>query len=384
MEEELSLDNILDEVQIDNLFNDSEDSREKVEDTNEENTTDKKEKKDNIVEVNPDDLFGEPESVDNNKEDSNKEKEDTESAESVSPPTNNFYSSIANALAEEGIFQNLDEDSLKDVTTPEAFVELVDNEVKNRLDERYKMLDEALSAGLEPSEIQKFSNTIKGLTNVTDEAINDETERGERLRKGLIFQDYINKGFTKERADKEVTRSFKAGTDIEDAKEALEELKNFYTTQYDNAIKEGKRIEAQNIAEQKKFMADLKNSILEEDTAFGDLKIDRATRRKVYENTLIPNQTDPETGERISTMQKYERTNRKDFIKNLGLLFTLTDGFTNINALLQGKVKKEVKKGMRELEKTINHTSRNSNGSLNFMSGISDVNSKVTNWELDI
>ncbi len=50
--------------------------------------------------------------------------------------------------------------------------------------------------------------------------------------------------------------------------------------------------------------------------------------------------------------------NRTDFLKNIGLLFTLTDGFKNLDGLVKGKVKKEVNKGLRELEHTLNNTAR--------------------------
>jgi len=64
--------------------------------------------------------------------------------------------------------------------------------------------------------------------------------------------------------------------------------------------------------------------------------------------------------------------NRTDFLKNVGLLFTLTDGFKNLDGLVKGKVNREVKKGLRELENTINNTQRTSDGNLKLVSGIND------------
>lgn len=64
--------------------------------------------------------------------------------------------------------------------------------------------------------------------------------------------------------------------------------------------------------------------------------------------------------------------NRTDFLKNIGLLFTLTDGFKNLDGLVKGKVKKEVKKGLRELEHTLNNTARTSDGNLKFVSGVDE------------
>ena len=61
-----------------------------------------------------------------------------------------------------------------------------------------------------------------------------------------------------------------------------------------------------------------------------------------------------------------------DFLKNVGLIFTLTDGFKNLNGLVKGKVSKEVKKGLRELESTINNTQRTSDGNLKLVSGVDE------------
>lgn len=74
-----------------------------------------------------------------------------------------------------------------------------------------------------------------------------------------------------------------------------------------------------------------------------------------------------------------------EFIKNLGILYTLTDGFKSIDGIVKGKVKKEVKSHLKELEHTINSTSRNSDGSFNFVSGVSDEESAVhAGWKIDI
>ena len=61
-----------------------------------------------------------------------------------------------------------------------------------------------------------------------------------------------------------------------------------------------------------------------------------------------------------------------EFLKNVGLLFTLTDGFKNLDGLVKGKVRKEVKKGLRELEQTLNNTSRTPDGNLKFVSGVDE------------
>ena len=78
--------------------------------------------------------------------------------------------------------------------------------------------------------------------------------------------------------------------------------------------------------------------------------------------------------------------NKEDFIKNLGIIFTLTDGFKNLDGLVKSKVRKEVKKGLRELENVINNTSRTSDGTLRFTGGVNeDPESFIgKGWKLDV
>jgi hypothetical protein len=63
---------------------------------------------------------------------------------------------------------------------------------------------------------------------------------------------------------------------------------------------------------------------------------------------------------------------RSDFLKYAGLIFTLTDGFKDFESFTKGKVKKELKKGLRDLERTLNNTSRTSGGSLKMVTGAHD------------
>lgn len=374
--EELSLDNILTGEEVEELFSGTEDIQESGNDT-----TPDKEKKLETTEVDPDELFtGELESV--GSEDKNKEKEDTSSKEDNTSP--NFYSSIANALVEDGIFQNLDEESLSKIQSAEDFANVISDQIKSQFDERQKRIDEALNLGIEPSEIQKYERFINFLDGVTEDSISNEKEEGENLRKNLIFQDYINRGFSKERATREVERSFKAGTDIEDAKEALQSNKDYYNEQYNSLIKEAREEEKKEQEKLKKQAEDLKTSILTESKAFGEIELDKATRQRVYDSIMKPIYTDPETGEKLTAVQKYESENKTEFLKNIGLIYVLTDGFKKLDGLVQGRVTKEVKKGLRELEHTLNNTSRNG-GNLRFVSGVGgDSNSKSTKWDIDI
>ena len=388
MEEELSLDNILGAEEIENLFVEDEDTQDTPpangEPPKKEEEPDKdKEETTEVVDV--DNLFTDtPESVGSGKENTEEKEDTTPKGDGTSPK--NFYSSIAKALKEEGIFPDLDDEGLSKVKDPEDFRDLIDQQIKAGLDERQKRIDEALNAGVEPTEIRKYENTINFLDSIKEENISDEGDKGEKLRKDLIYQDFINRGYSKERAAREVQKSFNAGTDIDDAKEALKSNIDFIKDKYDELVNEAKSGAEQEEKERKEQAEKLKSSILNDKDVFGDLSIDKSTRQKIYDNIAKPVYKDPETGEYFTAIQKYEMENRTDFLKNIGLLFTLTDGFKNLDGLVKGKVKKEVKKGLRELEHTLNNTARTSDGNLKFVSGVDeDPESFIgKGWDLDV
>ena len=388
MEEELSLDNILGAEEIENLFVEDDETQgtppvnEEPPKKEEEPSKDKEETTE-VVDV--DNLFTDtPESVGSGKENTEEKEDTTPKGNGTSPK--NFYSSIAKALKEEGIFPDLEDDSLTKVKDPEDFRDLIDQQIKAGLDERQKRIDEALNAGVEPTEIRKYENTINFLDSIKEENISDEGDKGEKLRKDLIYQDFINRGYSKERATREVQKSFNAGTDIDDAKEALKSNIDFFKDKYDELVNDAKSEAEQEERERKEQAEKLKSSILNDKDVFGDLSIDKLTRQKIYDNIAKPVYKDPETGEYFTAIQKYEMENRTDFLKNIGLLFTLTDGFKNLDGLVKGKVKKEVKKGLRELEHTLNNTARTSDGNLKFVSGVDeDPESFIgKGWNLDV
>ena len=388
MEEELSLDNILGAEEIENLFvedDETQDTPPANEEPPKKEEEPSKDKEETTEVVDVDNLFTDtPESVGSGKENTEEKEDTTPKGDGTSPK--NFYSSIAKALKEEGIFPDLDDEGLSKVKDPEDFRDLIDQQIKAGLDERQKRIDEALNAGVEPTEIRKYENTINFLDSIKEENISDEGDKGEKLRKDLIYQDFINRGYSKERATREVQKSFNAGTDIDDAKEALKSNIDFFKDKYDELVNDAKSETEQEERERKEQAEKLKSSILNDKDVFGDLSVDKSTRQKIYDNIAKPVYKDPETGEYFTAIQKYEMENRTDFLKNIGLLFTLTDGFKNLDGLVKGKVKKEVKKGLRELEHTLNNTARTSDGNLKFVSGVDeDPESFIgKGWNLDV
>ena len=381
--EGLSFDNILGEQEIETLFTDPEDNEVPEEPTkNEEeeevetpDSDDKKQKeKDNTTEdVDPENLFEDkaPESVGSGKD--NEGKEDTapdNDADGTSP--NNFYSSIANACAVDGIFPNLDDETIKKAVDAESFSNLIEAEINARFDEKQKRISQALENGVEPTDIKKYESTLNYINTITDAAIAEESEKGEQLRYNLIYQDFINKGITPDKAKKFADRTVDAGTDVEDAKEALLSNKEFFSNAYNKMLQDAQQKADEEKAEREKNAKELERTLMKDKQLFGDMEISNDIRKKAFDSVSKPVYKDPETGDYMTAIQKYESEHRADFLKYTGLIFAMTNGFKDFDSFAKGKVKKEVKKGLRELEQTLNNTRRNNDGSLRMVTNQKD------------
>lgn len=380
MEEELTLDNIITDsddisgfLDLDDLegLGPSEEGEEKEESNN---TQTKKEKSEETTEEEDETLSEEVGSEDGEEEPEPKGKTSQQ----------NFYSSIATALKGEGILPDLSDENIEKITDAEALAKSIQDHIESKLDETQKRINKALNDGVEPNTIKNYENTLKYLDSISDEVLSDESEQGVELRKRLIISDWINKGMKQERAIKLAEQSISNGTDLDDAKEALEGNKSFYQDNYNKILKdaENQRIQAQKDREQQ--AANLKKSILEDDKVFGDFEVDKATRQKVFDLISKPVHKDSETGALSTELQYYQSQNPTDFLKYVGLAYTLTNGFKNIGNLLQNKVKKEVKKGFKTLEGKIATTSRDGDGNLNFFGGGDSNSYDGLNFDFDV
>lgn len=367
---ELSFDNILGEQEIETLFTDPEETQEETQEENtqeEENNPAPEKKKESTTEVvNPEELFEEtPESVGSGKDkEGNKEDTAADKDSDGTSPNDNFYSSIANALAVDGIFPNLDEEAVKKAVDAETFSDLIESEINARLDEKQQRISKALENGVEPTDIKRYENTLSYINNVTDAAISEESEKGEQLRYNLIYQDFINKGMTPEKAKKFTDRTVNAGTDVEDAREALQSNKEFFSNEYNRLLQEAQEQADEEKAERAKQAKALETSLMKDKQVFGDMEISNDIRKKAFESISKPVFRNPETGEYMTAIQKYESEHRADFLKYTGLIYAMTNGFKDFDSFAKGKVRKEVKKGLRELEQTLNNTRRGTDGSL--------------------
>ena len=387
----LSLDNIYNDSEIDalNLFDDDSDKDDIVDDSStEENKKNEKDKDNKVTEVDVDELFtDEPESVGNEDSNEGDEEVDKDDKGNTSPKSSttlqnqNKWQLLSNSLRED-LFPDLDEEEIKKVKSAQDFADLMQEQLRAQFDERQRRIDDALNAQVEVTDIQRYENYIRQLESISEDDINDESERGETLRKALIRDSYLLNNMSQEKANKLVEQSFKANSDIEDAKEALETNIKLVKQQYQGMIDAAKKEKEEQRKQLAKRSEDLKKSILEDDKIFKELEINKNVRQKVYDNLSKPIYKDPETKELLTAVQKYERENPDDFLKYASLFYTLTDGFKNLDNLVKGKVKKELSKGLKNLDDLLSNPQSTSN--LQFLTSKGDDQSIFRDYVLDV
>lgn len=371
---------IADASQIESLFgSEIDDSQEKKTDNGAETEHPDNEEQEDVTETEVptvEELFGkkgsESEKVGNEDEDKEDKKEPTSKTETGSSPKNP-YSSIAYAMYEEGVLSTLSEDDLKDVKDGQSLVAVMDKYVESRFDEQQKRVLDALNVGIEKTTIQQYESTIQALDNVSSENLEAETAEGENLRKAVIYQYYIDKGESQERAQKMVDRAFSSGTDVEDAKDFIEELKTSTKEKYAALIEEGKRQAQEAKKQQEAALTKAKKTILEDENILGGIAVDKVTRQKALDYWLKPVHK-KEDGTYQSELQKYATEHPDEFQMKIALLFAMSDKFKSPEKIAGETIKKAKKKAMLELEDVVNSTRRTASGGIDLNFKDNDTN----------
>lgn len=316
--------------------------------------------------------------------DKDKEKEDAavSDGDGSSP---NVYSTIADALKKDGILSDLTDEDISKIKSADDFANMFNDAVDKRLDERQRRIAQALDDNVPPDLIKQYETAIGNLDSISEDSITEEGEQGDSLRQGLIYRSYLVMGFPEEKARKEAQKSFSAGTEIDDAKDALETLKNAYKKQYDAVLAQAKRQKEEQENASKFQYETLKKAMLEDEVSIGDYKVDKRTAQKAFEAVANPVYKDPKTGNIYSAVMKAQMDDPIEFQKQIGLWYVLTDGGKNLSGVVRKQVASEKNKAIKELERKINTTSLNRDGSLKYASGgLGDTDPLLADgWNVD-
>lgn len=360
----------LDDADVKSLFEDNDEPTENQEDDGTGgNVT-------NISDEEAADIFNNNGKDSDEEDDSEKveekvEQNTTKKEEKRTEPTNNQqnvdFSSIAKQFADEGIWE-LDDEEVKDA---DSFKSLIKKAIESGIDEKTKRVSELLDMGADSKDIKEFEDTIEYLHGIQNEDILAEGEDGDNLRKRLIMQDLINNGVDEQEAVTKVKEIFKKGNDITEAKKALQANKEYFQKAYKEMAEEQRKKADEWDKSVQKQTEELKTSIMSNDKFLGELDIDEKIKKQALANLSEPKYKDKQTGQMLTAIQRYERENKTEFLKNLGLVFTLTDGFKNMDKLVNKAVKRRVNNEISGIEDLLKNPS-GSDASLSMVTGAND------------
>lgn len=386
------------EVKADNLFDNNEDNDDDEPEETDDNTNDDNNNQDDSDDEDETSLnsvldklgkidHAKKESKskkDNDNDDDTDDTDDSDDDDTDASDKSKFYKSIAKALKDDGVV-DVDDETLDNIKDSNDFVNnIINKKINDGIDDVTKRVYDALTAGVQVPVIKQYENTINILKTIENADIEDEGEGGEDVRKKLIFQQYINRGFNDEKAKKEVEKAFNAGTDIDDAKDALSDNLEFFQNQYNDLIEQSRKDNENRMTQKRQELDTLKKSVMSDSDEWKDFNVNDTLKQKIYDNITRPAYKG-QNGETYTEIQKYERENRIGFLKNVSMCYTLTNGFTDFSGLSKAKVRKEVSKGMRELESALNSTSRTSSGALKFITNTNDdPESSSKGWDIDV
>ncbi len=275
------------------------------------------------------------------------EQTETEEDADDSP---SLFSSLATLLKDKGLISS----ELSDNISEEDFVDMFKNEItKNELsdlnDLQKKYLQDLRDGVPEETVKQEIQQTSQ-LDSITDEMI----ESDENLRQRIIYNDFLNRGYSEEKALKYMKRSVDLKEDLADAKDALQSIKEHTKERFDK--EKQKVIDKKKAKEQEdnKRIENIKKKIKETDEIIKNFKISDNIKEQVQKNMFDIVDKNPDTGEDENSLMKYARENKDDFELKLYYLYTITKGFQNFDVIEKSKNSKVIS----NLEKAMRSNTR--------------------------
>jgi hypothetical protein len=329
------------EIEIEeNTDSDSDDQEEDVTDPKEDIT--KPDKKKEIV-------------ADEDIEDEDEEDTGSDDDKGSSPE---IYSSLADALAEEGILSSLDLTKNK-IKNAEDLFQAIKNEIKNNeysdLTEDQREYLEAIRSGV-PLETYKGKQTAdQQLNSITPEELEDNAE----LRKAIITNDYITQGISPEKAAKLAQRSVDLGEDKEDALESLSSLKEFNKKEFIKQQEAAKQARLDAEKAQKDQLEKLKETVYATNEIIPGMKLNAKVKEEVFNQMTKPVGKDAQ-GNPLNALTKARMEDPVGFTTKMHYLFHVTKGFTNFDKI----VKTQKSKAVKDLEEKMRSTTFISGGNV--------------------
>jgi hypothetical protein len=274
----------------------------------------------------------------------NADKNTDSNSSSLSPK---FFSSLVQALKEGGILEDVED---KDIKSQEDFFSVLDESIKARefadLTEDQKTYLEALRAGIPHEQITAHQQNIDAYNSITEEAIAEETTDGEDLRRTIIMNNFTAKGIAEAKARKLADKIFDAGEDVEEAREALTELKEIEKKQFESQ-KQAKIKQKESQEKSEKEAVDKLNKVVKETKEL----IPGMQIPQTLKNDIIKGLTQPvaftEDNRPLDIISKFLYDNPIDGRFKLAYILKVTDGMKKMNVLESKKARSNAFKDLQ-------------------------------------
>jgi len=244
----------------------------------------------------------------------NKDEEGTGDAE--------FFTGLAGLLSDRGLISEGDDP----ITNEEEFVARYEAEINSRLGDRAKAIEEYMSAGVSFSTISKIERAMSDTNAITEEQVRGDDD----LAQNLVISEFKNRGFDDATAARYYEMFKTSGKHVEEAMSALNLRKANLNTMRDEELqrasseKDNARTRAEEDANSIVKAIESGEILNRKVTAPTQAKLKRALQTVVGYTS---------SGEPMNAVMKYKHENPVEFEKNLLYLYTVTDGFSNLNAL---------------------------------------------------
>jgi len=262
----------------------------------------------------------------------------------------NVFKTFATFLAERGLL-NIKDTDIETVQDDDAFAELMrdqirQNELSDLNDNQRKYL-EALRIGIPDEVIHDHLVASKAYEELTDEVIRSN----QGVRKDLIIEGFKAQGFDENYALKQYQRVSDSNDDVEEAIMFRDKLKQLQDQTYEATINQKKQAEEN---EQKNILQqaeDLKKAVYSTEKLFNDYAVTKTMQDKVH-HLMTKAVVTLDNGIPVNALQKHQLENPIEFQKNLYFVYLLTNGFEDMNALVNRASTKAVNSFKAKLQKT--------------------------------
>jgi len=272
----------------------------------------------------------------------------------------NIYGLLSAALKEQDFFKDTDITNVNDIESlSEAFRSEVKNNELSGLNDQQKRVLEAFRNGVPESEIINNESDFERLNNITDEQLSDES-----FAKTLIIGDLLEKGISQDRAEKMFDMYVDTGDMESEARISLDNKKNSVKAEYDAKMQQIQDSRDASIKRANDLHTNISKNIADTEEFMGDYKVTDTLKDKAQKNmNSVVGYTDD--GQPYNALMKARMDDPADFESKMYLLFTITDGFSNLGAFSR----KAESKATKDLEMKLRNSGTASISKPSFQSG---------------